>query len=448
MEIITPVPFPLHGYIRWLAVCGDSRSAGAGLNVQAPDYGAGRSLGTGCITPLLNLALGGRAIAVNPGEGFTNDGSSITGLAAQQGYSQGAKGWNSMQGYIRMAIKRKVDCIAFPLGFNDATGVGTSATIRRMIYEVRKALSLGIKYVMLFTIWGPGDKDQGAIDEINAAVLALAAEIGDRCILVDRAAYYSANSATFYLPGETPGVHWSTLGQDTFVADIVAALEPYLMPSETGFPALDTSFTRTAELGLAYSKQDFNGSWGFGAGVTAATRGAGDGIAASGTVTTSASGTVSSGTVTSEWGTSAMTLGLGTGAMAYSNGGWNALNAALTSGSRYGIAFRYKVAGLDAGRSWVELDAQFATDSGGTGAKAWQILYRLHTARFEGQWGLAYIEFNADAAYSHWRPRMSVQQGTQLAHDTGSPGAYSGTVTIASATVIDLTTYAQPTNYP
>ena len=91
--------------IKRIALIGDSRCAGAALNLGA-NYTTGSAsyprVGQGSITPILNIALQGKAVAFNPGEAFTNNNSSISAAtshgAAYQGFALGAVSYDGLMG--------------------------------------------------------------------------------------------------------------------------------------------------------------------------------------------------------------------------------------------------------------------------------------------------------------------------------------------------------------
>lgn len=412
--------------------------------------------GASSMTPLFNIAARGRAVAVNPGELHTTNNASVSAATstarAMWGFSIGSLGYDGLMGVFKNAIKQKVDCMIFEPAYNDltATGTITSRTIERMRYTTAWALESGVPYIVLCTCWGPGDKDAAAIAAYNVAVRTQAAALGDRCILYDIADVWAAdaeNAGILSTPGETPGVHFSVLGQDTWMAGLIALLDPYMPQDSRGFPILEGAFSYLAEAGVLYNNQ-FS-TWGFGGGGPSAnSQSAGDGIVANGTVTTSAQGTVSSATATSTaCGGNRMTLNLLTGAMAYSfvSGYQVALTTSPAVGDRIAIAFGFEVNGLITGNTFVNLLAKFGTNTSGANSATVTVASYLQTNAYLGVRGLGYAEFTAAQIYTHMDIDTEIKQADNLANLAA--GAYSGSMTLDNFTVLNLSAMARATNY-
>lgn len=451
-RILIPAPF-VRKRIKRVAFCGNSRFAAGPLNATA-NY-TGRA-GSSSMTPLFNIAAGGRAVAVNPGELHTTNNASVSAATstarAQWGFSIGSLGYDGLMGVFRNAIKQKVDCMIFEPGYNDLTATGTITTqaINRMRYTTAWALESGVPYIVLCTCWGPGNKDADAIAAYNVAVREQAATLGDRCILYDTADAWSQNSdegGTYSTPGESPGVHFSVLGQDTWMAGLIAVLDPYMAQDYRGFPILETSYSYLAEAAVLYNNQ-FS-TWGFGGGgPNANSQAAGDGIVANGTVTTSAQGTVSSATATSTaCGGNRMTLNLLTGAMAYSfvSGYQVALTTSPAVGDRIAIAFGFEVNGLITGNSYANLLVKFGTNTSGANSATVTVASHLQTNAYLGTRGLGYAEFTAAQIYTHMDVDTEITQADNLANLTA--GAYSGSMTLDNFTIVNLSALARATNY-
>jgi hypothetical protein len=430
--------------IKRIALLGDSRIAGSSLNQTANyvwDYSP-----LGAIATVLNIALGGRAVVINPGETFTSNNTSIPGGNAYMGFSVGALGYDGLTGHLKEAIKHKPDCVVLALGYNDLTATGTVTTraIARMQWYASSILESGIPYVMLCTVWGPGSKDQGAIDAYNVGVRAFAAQLGDRCILMDQGAKYTASPATYFTPSESPQVHWSVTGQDTFVADIVSALTPYLASDTAGWPIVESDFTYKTEAGILFRK-DFS-SWSF----TGDTAQAWSLTGVSGLAANSNSGACATSSVTSSLCSgNRMTFALTSGATAYNHWQTYGLQAisGISTGDRIAVCCGFQADGLIAGSTTISSTLYLSQYNTGTGSvTAAGVMSFLQTNAFLGQRGVMYAEFTADAPWAFFSPKFQINQADNLGH-TGAPGAYAGSFTLDNFSVVNLTTLARAYGY-
>ena len=317
-----------------------------------------------------------------------------------------------------------------------------------MKFFTAAALESGVPYIAICTVWGPGSKDQTAIDAYNAGVRTWAASLGDRCILIDQGPKYTAAPATYFTPSESPQVHWSVTGQDTFVADIVTALSPYLASDYSAFPISESAFTYKSEAGILFSSQFatfmFPGDARSTSQLTSTEQ-----IVANGTITTSPAGTISTATAASSLcAGNRCTFSLTSGALGYTQ--WQvkaleALAAAPTIGDRIAFACGFEVNGFTPGTSMLTSRFYFHTDSTTSAGTIVTPIAQMATTAYAGVRGLLYFEFNALAAYTFFSPKFIIEQADNLANLTA--GAYAGSITLDNPTLVNLTTLARATNY-